>query len=303
MTKALKYDWKRDIEPFLDTMQTVEGGYTPAERGVVTLLDGTKVFVKIAIGDMTKRWLKKEIKVYKILGEAGYTFMPRLLAHNDASDAMAIEYLDQASFDDMWDEDKLIAITHAQEVLKDYKHLFTDDPDFYFDDADKLEARWNRIFLGDSINILNAKFTKFGLSTQFTREQFETLRKMHDGWKMKQDTLIHEDIRGDNFGYFADKKLGKLIDWNWLTVGDESLDTTALFVHMYASGFDPYLIHPEKYDAKMLVYLICFWLDSVLVGDEDASDREYRLRVAQATSVKVCLELLGKKSELLVNVT
>jgi hypothetical protein len=65
-------------------------------------------------------------------------------------------------------------------------------------------------------------------------------------------------------------------------------------VHVYASGFDPYVLYPDRYDAQMLVYLICFWLDSILISNEKSSDREFRLRSAQARSVKVCIELLDR---------
>jgi hypothetical protein len=293
--KALRYDWVRDIEPYLDTIKTVKGGYTPAKRGVVTIADGTKVFIKIAIDSMTHRWLKKEIRAYQILNSAGYPFMPMLLSHNEDENSMAIEYLDHAEFDDTWDKDKLTAIMQAQQSLKDYKAYFADDKEFRLDNMVIVDARWQRIREHLNIDIINQKFVRFGIDLQFTHTQIERFHSMMDGWALKQDTLIHEDIRADNFGYFPDTQTGKLIDWNWLAVGDESLDTTALFVHLYASGFDPYVEFPEKYDPRMLIYLVCFWLDSVLVGNEDSSDREYSLRKAQASSVRTCVELLQRQ--------
>lgn len=291
----LRYDWKRDIEPFIDTIQPVKGGYTPAKRGVVKLPDGTKVFVKIAVDAMTAHWLKKEIKAYKILNQTDYVHMPRLLACEDTYNAMAMEYLDDATFDEVWDESKLNAVMNAQDALKNHKDLFVGDNDFLFEDDKVLKTRWQRLLQQDNIDSINAKFAEFGVNLTFTFEQLKQLHELHEGWAMKQDTLIHEDIRGDNFGYYAKQKSGKLVDWNWLAIGDESLDTTSLFVHVYASGFDPYALYPEKYDAKMLAYLVCFWLDRILVNDEHASDREYRLRSAQAVSVKTCIQLLGRK--------
>jgi hypothetical protein len=291
---ALSYDWQTDIEPYIGSIQSVDGGYTPAKRGIVTLGDGVKVFVKIAIDDTTHRWLKKEIQVYGLLNNAGYAHMPKLLAYDKTKKSMAIEYLEDASFDNYWDEYKLLSVMKAQDALKKHKKLFEDDKEFAFHDVDNVINRWQRLLKLGNLEIINEKLASLKTDIQFTRTQIDNLHTMHDGWSFKQDTLIHEDIRADNFGYSIDNKTGKLIDWNWLTIGDESLDMTALFVHVYASGFDPYVLYPDRYDAQMLVYLICFWLDSILVSSEKSSDREFRLRSAQAKSVKVCIELLER---------
>ena len=288
----LSYDWQIDIEPYIGSLQSVHGGYTPAKRGIVTLGDGVKVFVKIAIDDTTHRWLKKEIQVYGLLNSAGYQYMPKLLAYDETKKSMAIEYLEDASFDNYWDEDKLLSVMKAQDALKQHKKLFEDDKEFVFHDVNNVIKRWQRLLTTKNLEIINQKLMTFNIGIQLTHTQMNDLHIMHDGWSFKQDTLIHEDIRADNFGYSIEHYSGKLVDWNWLTIGDESLDMTALFVHVYASGFDPYVLYPERYDAQMLVYLICFWLDSILAGNEKSSDREYRLRLAQAKSVKVCFELL-----------
>jgi hypothetical protein len=290
----LRYAWQTDIAPYVGSLQSVHGGYTPAKRGIVTLGDGTKVFVKIAVDSMTHRWLKKEIEVYLKLNAAGYAYIPKLLAYDDMKQSMAIEYLEAASFDDHWDKDKLLSVMKTQDALKQHRKLFENNNEFVFHDVDTVINRWQRLLAPGNLEILNKKLLTFNTGMQLTHAQINNLHSMHDGWSFKQDTLIHEDIRADNFGYEAESRVGKLVDWNWLTVGDESLDVTALFVHIYASGFDPYALYPDRYDAQMLVYLICFWLDSILVGNEESSDREFRLRSAQANSVKVCIELVAR---------
>lgn len=280
--------------PYIETIQDVKGGFTPAKRGIITLADQTKVFIKMAVDDMTSRWLKKEIKVYTILNKAGYEYIPNILAVNDAQSAMAIEYLDGARFDDIWDDDKIDAASRAQQELLPYKHLFEDDDDFYFYDADKVEDRWNNILSQSSVDTINSKFKAFEINCEFMLGQLTKLHDMLSGWEMDKDSLIHEDIRADNFGYFEDKKSGKLVDWNWLVIGDKKLDDTSVFVHTFAAGFDPFILCPEKYDLKTIIYRVCFWLDSILAGDETSSEREYRLRKSQAQSVKACLEIIAK---------
>lgn len=288
------YDWRRDIEPRLRNMQAVEGGYSLAKRGVVELGSGAKVFVKIAEGRTTKKWLAKEIRAYQKLNGAGYPYIPKLLSCNNDHSAMATEYLAGASFDNIWDKDKLDAILEAQEELKKYSSVFINDSDFTLESVVGLESRWPILLANGNVDIINEKFARLGLGITFTTEQLKEYEASLEGWSIADDTLVHQDVRADNFGYDPDTKTGKLVDWNWLCLGDESLDRTPLFVNMFISGFDPYRFHPETYDPQMLKYLISFWLERVLSGDEEADELSFRRMLAQATSVKASVELLNR---------
>ncbi len=296
MISELFYGWEQDIAPYLHTMQPVEGGYSLAKRGVITIANDTKVFVKIAEGDMTKKWLKKEILAYQKLNKAKYPFIPQLLSYDDTHSAMAIEYLEGASFDNFWDKDKLDAILNAQEELKKYKDLFINDSDFTLESVVGLDSKWPAILRKGSLEKINKKFLQLGVEATFTRNQIELYESMLVGWEIANTTLVHQDIRADNFGYDISTQQGKLIDWNWLCIGDESLDLTPLFVNMYISGFDPYIFHPETYDSKMLAYLVSFWLERVLVGNHNENELAFKRSRAQATSVKAAVELLARKS-------
>ncbi len=295
MQNALKYDWQQDIEPYLDTRQDVVGGFTPAERGVITLADGAKVFIKMATDENTAKWIGKEIRTYRKLTEVGYEYMPLLLAVRDDQKAFAIEYLEGASFENDWDKDKLEAVVRAQTALKDITESFVGDPDYKSGDVVDTEPRWPQLLEADNLERVNQKLSKLGASSRFTKEQIEDFARLHIGWSVKEDTLVHEDIRADNFGYNPVTKQGKLVDWNWICVGDASLDTTPLFINMYKGDFNAYQYHPEKYDKLMIIYLIGFWLASVLGGNEDSSERELRLRTAQAESIDICVELLSRQ--------
>lgn len=291
----LEYSWTTEIEPHLNTMQNVVGGFTPAKRGVVTLDDGTRVFVKMATDENTTKWLKKEIKAYKKLLSAGYKHIPKLLAVSDDEKGIAIEFLEGASFENVWDKDKLEAVVKAQEALKDFKSEFIGDDDFKSNDVAELDNKWPRLLKESNIKLINQKFEKLGVpDLQFSEDQLREYASLNEDWELNEDTLIHEDIRADNFGYDPRSKEGKLIDWNWLCIGDESLDTTPLFVDILKGGFDPYEYHPEKYDKNMVAYLISFWLDSILEMDEDASERNWRSSAHRVENVRVCIELLNK---------
>ncbi|CAN5367445.1 hypothetical protein BH10PAT4_BH10PAT4_3170 [soil metagenome] len=276
-------------------MEAAVGGYSLAKRGVVTIANDAKIFVKIAEGDMTKKWLKKEILAYQKLNNAEYPFIPQLLAYNDDHSAMAIEYLEHANFDNIWDKDKLDAICNAQEELKKYKTIFINDSDFTLESVVGLDPKWPAILREGSLEKINKKFEQLGVDATFTRDQIESYKQMLADWRIADTTLVHQDIRADNFGYDTTTHQGKLIDWNWLCIGDESLDTTPLFINMYISGFDPYQFHPETYDGNMLAYLISFWLERVLASDQNENDLAFKRSKAQATSVKAAVELLARK--------
>ncbi|HEX8182611.1 MAG TPA: aminoglycoside phosphotransferase family protein [Candidatus Saccharimonadales bacterium] len=290
----MKYNWNSDIIPRLESMGEVSGGYSPAQRGFIIIEDGTKLFVKVGTGEQTKKWLAKEVKVYQKLNEAGYPHVPMLYAVNDNDTGMAIEYLRDYSFEDTWDDDKLNAVIEAQEALKPFAYLFKGDEDFSPNSVVSLDNKWPTLLQDESVEWLSKRVPELGTSIDVNYDTLTKLAAMNEGWSFQADTLTHQDIRADNFGYDPKTKTGKLIDWNWLCIGDASLDTTPLFINMYKFGFDPYEKHPEKYDPQMLAYLVSFWLDSILSGRDIDEDRDLSRRQAQAENVRLCLELLER---------
>lgn len=292
--KNLQYNWETEIKPNLGTIQDVVGGFTPATRGIITLDSGLKVFVKMATDENTTKWLNKEVKSYRILNSLGYEYIPKLLSVNDDESGMVIEYLEDHFFEDTWNNQKLDAVLLAKQELNKYKSHFDGLKDFEPDVRLKPRLRWDYILSDNNIQVINDKLVNLKCDLIFTKTEVEEYKKLHDGWKMNEDSLVHEDIRYDNFGYNPQTKTGKLVDWNWLSIGDESLDTTSLFVSMLKAGFDPYVHHPEKFDRNMVVFLIEFWLDQILDGNEDSSEREYKLRLHQAESLKICVDLFNK---------
>lgn len=289
----LAYDWGKDIVPYLDTIEIAAGGFTPAQRGVIRLADSTQVFVKIATSDQTAKWLAKEIKAYTILNDAQYAYIPKLLSVRPDNQAMAIEFLAQASFADEWDEDKLTAVCQAQDALKEHIDLFRSDEDFKPDSVIDLSVDWSSLTTPASIELINTRLPQLGAQVSVTSEQLAALSKELEGWQLHQDTLVHQDIRADNFGYDIQTKTGKLVDWNWLCIGDESLDRTPLFINMLGLGFDPYVLHPEKYDRQVIIFIMGYWLGVILSRDAEMGEQNTKLRRLQARNVQICLRLLN----------
>ena len=70
----MKINWG-DIEKSIGTLRRVDGGFSSASRGIVTLSDGTRAFVKVGVNDPTKKWARKEIEVYRFLQRHTYPFI------------------------------------------------------------------------------------------------------------------------------------------------------------------------------------------------------------------------------------
>src|SRR3954451_21046991 len=74
------------------------GGYTPALRRIATLADGTTVFVKAAVNELTAGWLQAEQRAYTALGDA--SFLPRLVGGDD--EVLVLEDLRGAHWPPPW---------------------------------------------------------------------------------------------------------------------------------------------------------------------------------------------------------
>src|SRR6266702_8906836 len=115
----MKISWG-DIEKSIETLTKVDGGFSSAHRGIVTLLDGTRAFVKVGVNDPTKKWARKEIEVYRFLQRYTYPFIPQLLAHTNNETSFALEALtpeDGWNWSDEWTEERLAKTLEAMDVL------------------------------------------------------------------------------------------------------------------------------------------------------------------------------------------
>lgn len=122
------------------------------------------------------------------------------------------------------------------------------------------------------------------------------LRGLMQAWYVHQDTLVHDDLRADNFAYDPQTKTGKLIDWTWLCVGDDALDVASLCVGATRSGFDVYSQYPDLFDEQAIVSTLGYWLEVLGTSDGQLTD----VRRSQAANVKLCYDLLASRTQLTV---
>jgi len=115
----MQHTWS-EIESALGAIAKVSGGFTLAHRGIITLRDGTRIFVKIGVDDSTKAWAAKEVETYRFLARSGYPFIPSLLAYNKDKTSFAIELLahdDGWDWQDAWTDGRLAATLQAMDDL------------------------------------------------------------------------------------------------------------------------------------------------------------------------------------------
>lgn len=287
----LTYDWQKDIEPLLNQLQSVPGGFTEAKRGLLVLADGTRAFIKIAEDDDTRKWIRKEVEVYMVLGRENYAYAPRILSHSPDKTALAIEYLETHQFDHPWDESMLREVMDARLALKELKPFFEGNETYNLHSVVNVQSRWPSLKNDEALARLNRVLHETGNNMVIDPGQVEQFAQEMLSWKPREDTLVHQDIRADNFGYDPTGKQGKLVDWNWLCIGDELMDVTPMFVSVQKnSGIDPYELYPELYSRESLLYIAGYWLAALNKVDITAPISP--LRAHQAASAVVALSML-----------
>jgi Ser/Thr protein kinase RdoA (MazF antagonist) len=277
------------VEQSLETMQPVEGGFSRAHRGIVTLPDGVTVFVKMAADTQTSKWIEVEKSAYHWLERAGYRHAPRLLT--EGSDGFALADLSRCDWGHTWDDAKVSAMLKA---LDDLAALSTEDSGFMQNEFPKNlwhslpnESTEYRAFL----DIPTLQQVERLLNNESQRKSYATLAG-DDPWRGQQ--LVHYDARADNFAYDRASGMGYLVDWDWIGLGNAAFDRTGLLVNVQLAGFDVLDKYGDRLDKASLAWLMGFWLKEAL-GVRD-TDSLKQLRTRQAINALAAHKLLQRMS-------
>lgn len=288
------YDWATDIAPRIPRLEQSEQGFTKAYSGLITLQDGSYVFVKCAMDEDSARWTRKEIKAYKLLQEAGYEYMPRLMAVNPEGTSFAIQALIGYDFSREWNIDKFHAVMRARKDLKAFRYLFEGDPDFSMRTVVGVQNRWPSLRSEPVLTRAN-ELLDGSEGVMVTPEMVDRCVDAMQTWQAHPDTLIHGDLRADNFAYDPQSKTGRLIDWAWLCVGDDLLDVAALSVSAVQSGFDVFGMYPDMFEEQAIISTLGYWLEVLGTSDGQLT----AVRRSQAAQVKFCYDLLAARTQLI----
>jgi hypothetical protein len=202
----------------------VSGGYTPAERWVVSFDDGPSCFVKAPTDDGTAAALRRECVVYSQLQEA---FVPRMLGWKDqgATPVLVLEDLSEAAWPPPWTEAQIGSVLETIDLIRrtslnglpsirdnqaclDWWPLVKQQPDDFL--ALGLSSR---SWLENALPVLSAA----------------SVAAPFDG-----NDVVHFDVRSDNICFLGDRCI--LIDWNFACRGNGDVNIATWLPSLEAEG-------------------------------------------------------------------
>jgi len=258
----MKINWG-DIEKSIETLRKVDGGFSSAHRGIVTLLDGTRAFVKVGVNDPTKKWARKEIEVYRFLQRYTYPFIPQLLAHTNNETSFALEALtpeDGWNWSDEWTEERLAKTLEAMDVLAAIQPGGTDKDFFGSEMLNETDDGWHP--LKDSKELQHTLLNKLrsaDCSDIANALDFSAEAERSATFLFRKDTLVHYDVRADNSPWNALRQRVRLVDWNWTQLGDRRIDLAAMLVDVHKAGLDVTRASGDRLNADALHWMTGFW--------------------------------------------
>lgn len=273
------------IEQSLSTIEHASSGYTLAHRGIITLGDGQKVFVKLGVDDTTSGWAQKEVALYEFLADRNYPHIPKLLAIKPDRTAFSLEALEpQDGWDwtNTWTYERLDATLRAVDELAKIQPSPEEYAIFGTKGLSQTSDGWGPLLnQPDKQVVLRDKIEKAGHSTYMKSVDYRAMAAKSASFVFKNDTLVHYDIRTDNCAWNPNTNAVKLIDWNWAQMGDVRIDAASMLVHVYKAGLDISRYY-NRLDADALLWVAGLWLNSAATplwsgGSEHTSLRDYQL--------------------------
>jgi aminoglycoside phosphotransferase (APT) family kinase protein len=178
----------------------------------VLLADGRTVFVKHALTNDARAWLRTERLVYESVEGA---FIPAFLGfHDDGTTLLVLEDLSAADWPPPWSASRVDAVLAALGEL----HA-TRAPDGIEPLTAKREAvtGWDRVatdpdpWLGTAV-----------CSRAWLDDALPVLQRAAAEAKLDGDELIHFDVRSDNLCFVGERAV--LVDWNLASKGNGDFD-------------------------------------------------------------------------------
>tara|TARA_B100000745_G_scaffold247857_1_gene169894 strand:+ start:191 stop:1108 length:918 start_codon:yes stop_codon:yes gene_type:complete len=250
-----------DLESQLDNMESVSGGYSDAKRGIITALDGERLFIKVGVSEGTKGWIQKETRVYDFLSQNGFSHIPGVAAKNSDNSAIALEALEANQgwdWSESWDDARLEATLAALDELAELE-VPTDNPDLITPILSIAQNGW--IELAESEERISALVQKLATKDQEAlAKQIQSFAQKTADFTFKKEALVNNDVRADNCAWNAETGEVKLVDWNWLELGDRRADLASMLVHVHQSGYDVLEKHADRLDKDALNWIAGYWL-------------------------------------------
>lgn len=204
------------------------GGYTPAQRWVAELEDGSSVFAKVATTEDTAAWLRDELRVYARLRA---DFIPRMLGWEDDAQApvLLLEDLSQGEWPPPWSSERVNRVTR---MLRQIRKI--DPPE----GLPTLEECRDRLECWKEVRAEPEGFLSLGLcSAEWLAAALPRLIEAEESAVLTGHQLVHLDVRSDNICFLGDRTL--LVDWNLACMGNADVDLAAWAPSLHLEGGPP----------------------------------------------------------------
>ena len=202
------------------------GGYTPAERWIVTFVDATRAFAKLGTTELVADWLRTEHRAYV---DIDGPFMPTFLGWSDGPiPALLLEDLSAAHWPPPWHPGQVDRVFETLDLIS-----ATPCPGWAAPIGElELFDGWSRIAADPE------PFLALGLvSRRWLDGAMSALLPAQAPDELRGTALLHLDVRSDNLCLRDDRAM--LVDWNHVTRGNALFDVAAWLPSLASEGGPP----------------------------------------------------------------
>ncbi|MFO0970844.1 MAG: phosphotransferase [Candidatus Saccharimonadales bacterium] len=253
---ARQITWQM-VDATMDTFRPTTGGYSLAKRGIITLADGTTVFIKLATDADSKRFIAKELVAYKWLKQKGYLHIPEILL--EKQDGFILPDLSHLDWSNRWNAQKVDAVFQALDELSSM--ALTEEDRAVLSDFDVANGWQELVDEPKYQEKLLDKLADHPGYAKAIKANIQTYADVTEAYLSERDqfALTHSDVRSDNLAYNPKDRSVQLIDWNWMGMGRKGIEEVALLVDVAHSGFTVEEHCAERLDPIAALVLAGFW--------------------------------------------
>ena len=214
------------------------GGYTPAERWLVSFDDGTRAFAKVGSTPLVAGWLRREHEAY---AQIAGPFMPALLGWNDGPmPVLLLEDLSAAEWPPPW---RPALVDRVLETLTAVAETPWPPGAPPVEEEREIFSGWSEIAADPT------PFLSLGLATErWLDAALPALLDRECPAELAGNDLLHFDVRSDNMCFANDRAL--LVDWNAVHRGNRLFDVAAWLPSLVAEGGP----RPEDVSAEASIF-------------------------------------------------
>ncbi len=204
------------------------GGYTPAERWVVTFEDRTSCFVKAGTNPMTADWLRAEYQ--RVYSRLDASFMAKLLGWEDdeSKPMLVLEDLSHAHWPPPRRPGQVGGVVSTLAAVSRTK----------LSGLPRLEENKDCRDWWPQIEGEPDAFLGLGLaSAEWLQAALPALSAASGAAPFEGEELVHFDVRSDNICFVDDRVV--LIDWNGACIGNGAVNLAIWLSSLHAEGGPP----------------------------------------------------------------